>query len=155
MSVNVFFKNVFIMLVNLFFTSFGTTLFQIINRREIWLRMLYYESAMSKELTRIWRPYDRTNGKKGFKAGDEIDLRFIEQPGNDKYGIPPIFKPNCMKAKIRDSRCLKIAELKKTDFSGSGPFITDKKSLLHELSLVYDLNPREISTVTYFIIEYL
>jgi len=155
MSVKMFFKNLIVTLINLFFRIFGITLFQIINRKEIWLRMLYYQSAESKELTRIWRPYNRTGGEKSFKAGDVVDLRFIKMPGNDQYGIPPVFKPISIKVKIRFACCVQISKLKRSDFLGSGPFIHDQKSLLHELSIIYDLKPEKIETATFFDLEYL
>ena len=56
---------------------------------------------------------------------------------------------------IKKAVCLSVADLKDSNFKGSGKYIKDKKNLLHELSLVYNIDPSKIDKVTYFDLEYL
>jgi len=103
----------------------------------------------------VWRPFNRLHGNRSYKPGDIIFIKIIRIPGNDTYGIPPIFELLEVKAKIKKAVCLSVADLKDSNFKGSGDFIKDKKSLLHELSLIYNIDPLKIDKATYFDLEYL
>lgn len=128
-------------------------------RNEIWFRKVYQKDVENKAITIIYRPDDRIcdgSKKKCFELGEEVTLRVLEKPGDDKRKIKPEFAKGLIKkVKILNMKKSSVDELKTEDFIGSYPDIKNSEQLRYHLGKVYNNIPENFTTVTKITLEYL
>lgn len=128
-----------------------------LRRDEIAFRKQYQDLVTKKLLTTVFRPGNRVYPKwRGYKQGEIVTVRVIEQKGCDKKGVPPVF--NQIKIPVRIKRILvqDIHTLDQHDFSGSSPDVCDISSLKKHLHYIYGKKTEHFNQqVTKIDLEYL
>ncbi len=124
-------------------------------KNHITLRKLYKPFCDSKELKKIFRPGNRTGEHpKAYKKEQIATIKILDIPGSDYHNIEPKHTQDNYYVKIINVQTKKLNELTQKDFQNSGPD-KDIKSLITNLSLIYNLNPKEINELTIISFEYL
>jgi len=121
------------------------------SRNEIWERKVYEDVIKKGELKVLFRPGDRVCGDgktKCFYEGEEVRLRILERPGNEKGNVVPLFTPLVKNVKILKLKKMFLSSLVEKDFINSYPDVTNVEGLKYHLGLVYDENPNFFREVT-------
>ncbi|MFA6797510.1 MAG: hypothetical protein WCR40_02295 [Candidatus Paceibacterota bacterium] len=115
-------------------------------RDEIAFRKIYKSLIANKEITTVFRPGKRICGDfRGYCSGEIIKIRIIEKVGADWAILPPKFEEEFIKKiEIIETKSFPIRDLQKEDFNGSSPDVFDKKSLLYQLGIIYNLSVEEL-----------
>lgn len=115
-------------------------------RDEIAFRKIYKDLIIKKKITTVFRPGKRICGDfRGYCSGEIIKIRIIEKIGADWAMLPPKFEEDFIKKiEIVNIESFPIKNLKEKDFSGSSPDVFDKKSLIHQLGIIYNLSIEEL-----------
>jgi hypothetical protein len=126
-------------------------------RDEMAFRKRYEELVTKQLLTTVFRPGNRVYPQwRGYKPGEIVTARVIEQYGSDEKGIPPVFKPIKILVRIKNIRVKNIHALDAHDFSGSSPDVCDIQSLKQHLHYIYGKDVRYFNQqITKINLEYL
>ncbi|MCF7798395.1 hypothetical protein K9M74_00670 [Candidatus Woesearchaeota archaeon] len=126
-------------------------------RDEIAFRKEYESLVEHGLLTTIYRPGNRIYPEwRGYKPGELVTARVIQQPGNDALMIPPRFKDIARPVKIKNIQLKSLDELSAQDFMGSSPDVQSVNDLINHLQWIYTKTPAEYNNqVTKIELEYL
>lgn len=127
-------------------------------RDEIAFRKEYEELVLERALTTVFRPGNRKYPNwRGYKLGEVVTARIIEECGSDEMEVPPVFNDHKVKAQITDLQVMAIDELSQVDFAGSSPDVSCVKSLEEHLAYIYrqpiEAYDREITRISLSYIE--
>lgn len=107
-------------------------------RDEMAFRKQYQDLVTQQLLTTVFRPGNRVYPQwRGYKPGEVVTARVIEQYGSDEKGIPPIFNRIKIPVRIKSILVKDIHTLDQHDFSGSSPDVCDIQSLKQHLHYIY------------------
>jgi hypothetical protein len=107
-------------------------------RDEIAFRKEYQELVLDRSITTVFRPGNRVYPNwRGYRLGEIVTARIIDECGSDEHNIPPLFNEHRVKVRIASLLVTKIDALTNADFEGSSPDIHDVESLEEHLRYIY------------------
>jgi len=114
---------------------------------EMAFRKIYMPFLEQEKVTVVFRPGKRLcNDYRGYCVGQIVKARVIEQLGLDRAQTAPIFLPDFFKMiRIESIVACTIDSLVALDFLGSTPDVYDRTSLVFQLGLIYNLEPKNLS----------
>jgi len=114
---------------------------------EMAFRKIYRDFLEQEKVTVVFRPGRRLcNDFRGYCVGQIVKAQVIEQLGLDRAQLAPIFVPNMVKMiRIETIEAHTIDSLVASDFLGSTPDVHDQISLVFQLGLIYNLEPKNLS----------
>jgi hypothetical protein len=125
-------------------------------RDEMAFRKRYEADVIAGRLTTVFRPGNRIFPRwRGYRPGEVVTARIIEQCGDDQFRIPPTFNSLRVPIRIRaiDVRPLRL--FSQADFAGSSSDVACSSSLQAHLEAIYGedfSDPRTI--VSRILIDY-
>jgi hypothetical protein len=126
-------------------------------RDEIAFRKNYASLVENASLKTVFRPGNRLYPNwRGYKEGEIVYARIIEQTGNDDDLVPPIFNNYNRKVRIKNISIKSISDLDTKDFEGSSDDIKSVEDLKKHLYQIYKKEPDEYKNlVTRIELEYI
>jgi hypothetical protein len=86
----------------------------------------------------VFRPGIRVHpNRRGYAVGETVTARVIEQCGDDRLGLPPVFNEIAVPIRITHLTVFYIDCVRREDFHGSSPDVLDRKSLIAHLERIY------------------
>jgi shikimate dehydrogenase len=115
--------------------------FLVLNPDEMAFRKIYWTLLLQNQITTVFRPGKRTSGMpRAYVEGQIVKARVIDSIGADWAGVPPQFVSELSKQiRITKIQAKRLGELKRADFNGSSPDVTNKLSLRYHLGSIYNL----------------
>jgi len=110
-------------------------------KNHITLKKFYHEDIKQKILTRIFRPGNREcPDEKCYFGTQKVFIKILDITGSDYHKIEPIHLPQKYPVEIISSKCLKLKDLKKSDFKNCGSDLKNIETLKSHLGLIYNLD---------------
>ena len=107
-------------------------------RDEMAFRGRYEALLLARRITTVFRPGDRTwPNWRGYRQGEVVIARVIDQCGNDASRIPPRFTALRLPIRLTEVAVLDVDWLSPADFEGSSPDVFDRPSLIAHLQDIY------------------
>ncbi len=107
-------------------------------RDEIAFRKQYQDLVLDRSITTVFRPGNRIYPNwRGYRLGEIVTARIIDECGSDELNIPPLFNEHRVRVGIASLRVAPIDHLTSEDFEGSSPDIHDVESLEEHLRYLY------------------
>lgn len=115
--------------------------FLVLNPDEMAFRKIYWSLLSQERITTVFRPGKRTSGMpRAYVEGQIVKARVIDSIGADWAGVPPQFVSDLSRQiRIKKIQAKRLGELKRADFEGSSPDVTNKLSLRYHLGSIYNL----------------
>lgn len=108
-------------------------------RDEMAFRRQYEPMLLAQTLTTVFRPGNRLwPNWRGYRPGEMITARVIDQPGSDERGIAPQFTPARFPIRITSIDVMTPDALTPAAFIGSSPDVQDVATLLAHLVEIYE-----------------
>lgn len=107
-------------------------------RDEIAFRKKYQDLVLDRSITTVFRPGNRVYPNwRGYRLGEIVTARIIDECGSDELNIPPRFNEHRVQVRIASLDVTSIDSLTSDDFEGSSPDIHDVESLEEHLMYIY------------------
>lgn len=107
-------------------------------RDEIAFRKEYQELVLDRSIRTVFRPGNRVFPNwRGYRLGEIVTARIIDECGSDELNIPPLFNEHRVRVRIASLFVTSIDNLTSEDFAGSSPDIYDVESLEEHLRYIY------------------
>ena len=107
-------------------------------RDEMAFRKKYEADVLAARLTTVFRPGNRTYPHwRGYRPGEFVTARIIEQCGDDNRGVPPTFNDVRIPIRIISIDVRRLWRLSQSDFLGSSKDVICSNSLRHHLEQIY------------------
>ena len=107
-------------------------------RDEMAFRGRYEALLLERRITTVFRPGDRTwPNWRGYRQGEAVTARVIDQCGDDASRIAPRFNTVRSTIRLAEVVVLDVDRLSPADFEGSSPDVFDRPSLLAHLQDIY------------------
>lgn len=107
-------------------------------RDEIAFRKEYQGLVLERTITTVFRPGNRIYPNwRGYRVGEVVTARIIDQCGSDEMNIPPLFNEHRVRVRIASLLVTTIDWLRREHFDGSSPDIFDIPSLEEHLKYIY------------------
>lgn len=108
-------------------------------RDEMAFRKRYETLLLMRAITTVFRPGDRVYPAwRGYRLGEVVVARVIEQAGCDAVGHPPVFNDDVrLPIQITSLDVIEIGAFEPAHFAGSAPDVHDRASLEAHLMNIY------------------
>lgn len=126
-----------------------------LDRSEMAIRKEYKQLVKIQELKRVFRPGNRIYPNwRGYKEGENINIRIIAKPGSDKLNIPPKFEKEKYPIVIKKIVFKCLNELNKDDFRLAPENINTREDLINHFKEIYGYEKTEIEKMCLSIIDF-